>query len=332
MLERILKKKQQVDIKKYFADDYAHIMQLHMHIDAYREKHNKNFYKKCLYSKYNYLVVKGEKMQFGEDENFEDNSPEENPRERRIKQILLEENFKEAERKKHNIKKTNKKIDMPSKKRAFYYLGIFLITVTVICLILTEQIPWFYIKCNMVNNQNITLEGFYYKNFVNRNGGECIQINSLFEPVNGSYLLGLSTDDFVITSIISYYSFMILIFLGLCFTVFVILQRVFRYSSETMIIIQAFFSVAAAVVCVFLITIFIRFTAAHILFYHNADTISNIVRNANISFPVPVILIMLLSFVLKICFTIIKLSYKELEKKTEYDQIKGSKSTYSING
>ena len=266
-------------------------------------------------------------MQFGEDENFKDNSPEENPRERRIKQILLEENFKEAERKKHNIK-----IDMPSKKRPFYYLGVFLITAAVICLILTEQIPWFYIKCNMVNNQNITLEGFYYKNFVNRNGEECIQINSLFEPVNGSYLLGLSTDDFAITSIISYYSFMILIFLGLCFTIFVILQRVFRYSSETMIVIQAFFSAAAAVVCVFLITIFIRFAAAHILFYHNADTISNIVRNASISFPVPVILIMLLSFVLKICFTIIKLSYKELEKKIEDDQIKESKSIYSING
>ena len=270
-------------------------------------------------------------MKFGEDENFDDSSAERESRERIIKQKILDENYKKAELS-IGLKRGKKTFDIKSKKKPFSYLGIFLIIAAVVCLIITEQIPWFYVKYDINNNENMTtIEESYYKDFVNKNGNNYNQIRNLFEPINRSYLIGLSIDDFVATSILSYYSFLMLIFLGFFFTVFVVLYRVFKYSYETMIIIQSFFAATSAVVCVFLLFIFVKFIAAHVLFYYNTSMIHQILLNASISFPVPVIVIIIVSFILKICFVIVKSGYRELERMTTYST-KETGFTYKIHG
>lgn len=257
----------------------------------------------------------------GEDEKPEYNSIKKDSKDEIVKQKILDENYRRAEIS-LGLRKKEKKATVYSKKH-FFQFGVFLIIAAVICLVITEMIPWFYVKCEINDNGNTTiLKTNYYKDFLTRDGDDRNQIRELFEPINGSYLLGLSVDDFFSASIFSYYSFLILILLGLIFTVFAVLYMFSKLSHETMIVIQSVTSTVSAVICIFLLIVFIRFGAAYVLFYYNIDSINQMVSNASVSLPVPIIMIIIFSFILKICFTMVKLGYRELERKMKNDSIK----------
>lgn len=269
-------------------------------------------------------------MVSGEDKKSKDYSIKKNHEEDVVKQRILDENYKKAEVA-LGLRKKEKTVAV-HRRKTFFHLGVFLIIAAVICLIIIEHVPWFYVKCEVNDDGNTAvLKASYYKDFVNNDKKNYSQIEELFKPVDGIYPLGLSIDDFLVTSTLSYYSFLILVLIGLIFTVFAVLYRFSKFSYETIVIIQSITSLLSVVVCVFLIVIFIRFVAAYILLYYNISIINRIVSNASVSFPVPILMIIILSFVLKICFTMVRTGYRELERKMKYtSSMKGTGFTYRV--
>jgi hypothetical protein len=265
-------------------------------------------------------------METGEEEYSYEEIDQENMKNSRIKQMILDENFKKAQRN-HVQKNNQKKINIPSKKRPFLHSGIILIVFAIICIIIIDQVPWFYLRCDSQIQDGIIIEEYFFKGFESRNEIYCSQITQLFEYQNGTYPIGLSINDFDNTYSYSYYSFIAIAIIGLFFTILMFLNRFFKFSNNTSVIIQTVSSAIPAFICIILLIIFIRFLSGHLLFYHNSEIISNMFSNVYISFPTPLLIILILAFILKIQFTIMKLNYGELEKR--YVTEKKSEQTYN---
>lgn len=269
-------------------------------------------------------------MDLGKEENFKERSEGNDLRARKDKEFILEENYKKAESSLRE-KKVQKPI-IKTKKKPYFLLIVSLTIVAVFGMVIINQMPWMYIKYNSQIDENSTIEEFYYKNFENKNNQYYPEVVSLFEFQNGSYMLGLSVGDFEITNNLSYYSFIIWIAIGIIFLILTFLLKLFKISYDFAIILKSILCVLISGISIYLIYIFIKFISAQILLSHNLEFISQSLPNISLSFPTPLIIIIIMSFVLKINFSIIKINYRELQKIIVSKKQDKSDYTYEVRG
>ena len=251
-------------------------------------------------------------------------------RDRKNKQSLLDENFRKAEKRINKIYKDPEETIKP-KNPLFLFMAIMTV-VAVIGLIIINQIPWMYIKYTPHENQNTTIDELFYKNFEHENNQYSQEIDNLFIFKNGSYLLGLSKDDFTETNKQSFYSLTIWIVLGIIFLITTLALKLLKLPFRWIITLKSIFCVIVAVICIYLIFIFIKFASANLLLFHNTQFISSSLHNLSLSFPTPIIIILMMIFALKINFSIIKINYRELSKKPEEDTSEKPSYKYEVKG
>ncbi len=238
----------------------------------------------------------------------------------KIKQEILEEDFKKAKRKegKKEVDKKEKKV----RKKPFLLLGIALMIIGATCFVMVNQGPWLYVKYEDIENNNTTIEKIYYKDF-QLIDTEDEEINNFFEIQSQEYL-GVSSDDFTPYLKISNYVSYAFILLGAVFTVLEIVFKIRDVDYKKSLILHSFFATTAAVICIYFILISLKFLAYFILYLLNYEIIANFLAKPLILFIVPMLLVFVFATALKICFVALKTDYKEIE--TILDSKKPNKS------
>jgi hypothetical protein len=95
-------------------------------------------------------------------------------------------------------------------------------------------------------------------------------------------------------------------------------------------LINCFFAVITALLCIYLIFITVKFLGAEILLFYNANFISDNINNLALVFITPILLIIITSFLLKINTTILKLNINDFEK-TFYEKNKNKSFESGVN-
>jgi hypothetical protein len=251
-----------------------------------------------------------------------------------IKEEILDENFKRAE-KKQIFEKSRKPSSI---RKPFLKLGIVLIVLSIFCLIFINILPWMYIKVEVDNRGN---EQFFYRDFVNKdpeygiinesgNGTDFEEvIDSIFLSdckncsENSNHFIGLSKGDFSTLARYCSYAFILLIVIGLAFTVYETIEKLLKFSSHSVSIVHSTFATITIIICTYILYILIPFLSANILQLLNAPFLKALdISYLLIVFISPLIIIALILLMIRIGFAILKMNFNDLQEKFESDYIK----------
>ena len=155
----------------------------------------------------------------------------------KTKEKILDEAFKKAdvlrEKKIKNkrMKKTIKTVDRP-----FLRSGILIIIIAIIMLTFTEYSPWMYIdhETDMDSATHVIYRDFNQVEEINQTVLDLFQspCNNCSNNSNTQNYIGLTFDDFTNSPQTISNGIMILIVLGIIFTMFLIIDRFHRFSDE----------------------------------------------------------------------------------------------------
>lgn len=240
------------------------------------------------------------------------------------KEDILDESFRKAEISKGIRPKEGKKVV----KKPFLKLGIILIIVAIISLVIINYLPWVYIKYNAEYG---TIQEFFYKDFENKEGHYYPKIDHVFESPctncsnNSKNYLGITKNDFTDTPEITSYGFIILVLLGIIFTIFAILAKLRDYSLETVSMIHSTFAAATVIISIFIMLLNIKFLGLYFLLYYNRPFIETSgVNNVIMILLVPIIIVFISFAIIFIAFTVMKINFHEFEKKLKLDKSRSS--------
>ena len=238
-----------------------------------------------------------------------------------FKEKVLEEDFKKAAESMRKIKK--EEIEKKSKNKPFLKLGIYLTVISLICLlVINYQVPWIYVKHD--NNA----EFFYYKNSEIATSSNNTNFTTFFQSEKSDDYLGISSFDLKSTPITQSYLLYAIIALGIAFTIFNLIIRKKEFSMVNFRIIHSIIALSATSLCIYFIYITVKFLAPNILLYYNQNLIVKNVQNLGMIYIAPIILILLISITLKICFTVLKINFRDFEKIADKTKTKKSFSSF----
>lgn len=247
-------------------------------------------------------------------DSFQDEEFEEDfqiKKEQRIKQEFLEENFKKASTAIDKIKKEN--IKKPAKK-PFFKLGLCLILISIFCLIFLNLMPWAYIKYDNNVPELKTHEFFYYNTGKIDTISNDTTFTNFFKSGESYGYIGLSSNDITKTSEVQSCIFYAFIVIGIVFTIFEILFRKRDFSLKRYRLVHTFFALITAILSVYFIFISIKFIGANILIGYNIQFAFINIEKLAIVFIAPVILTFIVSGILKLSITVLKINFNEFEK------------------
>jgi len=237
----------------------------------------------------------------------------------KIRENILDKNFKIAEQKTKSkqISKT------PKKKKPLLKTGFILIIfgIIILAILKTNFVPWMYIGYDSGTEEGF-YENYYFSNFISEKTDINNTIEHFFSSKNASQLIGLTINDFKEEPKISYYLSLIIICLGIIFSIFVFIDKKYDFSILNLYLFQTIFVTILSIFLVYFIFIIVKFLGANLLLMVNNQIIYSKIPNLSYIFPVPIVLIILLSILLKLCFTVVKSNYKEIIELTEKDSTK----------
>lgn len=245
------------------------------------------------------------------DEDFTINIIPRNKNKNKIKDEVLDENFKKAEKKiNDNGNDLGKK-----KKQTFLKIGIVIFIVAILCLGIIKYVPWMYINYSPTEENSENFENFYYKNFYHEEKNINQTVEKFFNSQNSSKLTGIDINDFTIVPNLSNYIFYLLGLMGIVFTAIVLVDKKKDFFSfKNLTIFHTLFSAIVAILLIYLIFVNIGFLGAQILIFKNIALLNDIFTKLILTFPASIFLIGISSFFLKICLTIIKSNFQEINK------------------
>jgi hypothetical protein len=260
-------------------------------------------------------------MDLSEGKDFKEKSFISEQRKEKIKEKVLDEDFKKAtefsKKSKHNTERVE--------KRPFFNLGFGLIFVGVLCLLILNFTPWIYVKYDSNITSEKDIDFFYYRDFEQVGTNQNQEFATFFQQGNSSKFLGISDNDLTVIPNVGYYIFIVFVLLGMLFTainIFFIKKK--NANIENLRVIHSFFAGIVAILSIYFIYVGVKFFGAMILLIYNNHVISNDVSNLFLAYLAPIILIFIVAGVLKLSFTIIKVNIREMQKITDEEKTKSS--------
>jgi len=254
----------------------------------------------------------------------------------KTKEKILDEAFKKAdvlrEKKIKNkrLKKTIKTVDRP-----FLKSGILIIIIAIIMLAFIEYSPWMYINHETDEGSAIHI---IYRDF---NQGEKINqtVLDLFQSPcnncsnNSQNYIGLTFDDFTNSPQTISNGIMILIVLGIIFTVFLIIDKFHRFSDEFVLALHSLFSIGVIIISLVILINSIKFIGTYFLLYHNWSFIEiSGIKNANIVFLTPITLVILTLAIIRGVIITFNINFRQMENKFTIDKPETPYSTFRYEG
>jgi hypothetical protein len=202
---------------------------------------------------------------------------------------------------------------LKTKKKPILKLGLILVIFGIICLLIINLIPWSYViydnKISNLKNNEI----FYYPDKIEKFSND-INFTSFFESKDSNMYLGvnsLTSKTMLMTQSILLY---VIIFLGVILTIIGILIARSNFPIEKYKLLNCFFAVITALICIYLIFITVKFIGTEILLFYNGKVIFDNIENLALIFISPFVLIFIASCLLKISTTILKINLKHFDK------------------
>jgi hypothetical protein len=250
----------------------------------------------------------------------------------REKEKILDETFKKAKFLKEK-KTINKRIvkSIKTVDRPFLKSGILLIIVAIIMLVFIEYSPWMYINQETDKGSTIHL---VYRDFNQEEEINQTVLNLFQSPCNNcsnnsQNYIGLTLDDFTNSPKPITNGIIILMGLGIVFTVFLIIDKIRRFLDEIVCALHSLFSIAAIIVSLFILISSIKFIGTYLLIYHNWSFIEiSGIKNANIVFLTPILLVFLTLAIIRGAIITFKINFREMENKFTIDKPEEPYSTY----
>jgi len=226
-----------------------------------------------------------------------------------LKQEALDNSFKKAE----NKNKPKKEIKLPKKKKPILKIGFILIIFGLLLIVIlkTNIFPWMYISYDS-NFEDVSYDNSYFSNFISNKEDINQTVEKFFSSENSSKLIGLSDQDFFDIPKISFFISIAIIILGSIFSILVIIDKKLNFPLINLYIFQTIFVSFLILIFIYFISILTKFLGGNISIILNSKLINKSLNNANIIFPIPIIVIVILSILMKLCFTVIKSNFKEI--------------------
>lgn len=270
------------------------------------------------------------------DENKDDGSLIKRKKKEKVKEEILDETFKKAE----FLKKTQPAQEKrKTGEKPFFKSGIMIIIIAIIALALINYTPWMYAKYDVGDTST---QQFFYKDFENEefeNNETCQKVMNLFESNctnctdNSQNYIGLTVKDFETMPKLTTYGFIALIVLGLFFTIFVIIDRFRNFAFEKSYLVCSIFTAGYVVTSVFILLLSIKFLASHFLLYHNDPFIKTSgLTNITLIFLAPIIIIVFCCAIMKGSMMVMKINFREMEKRLESEEPKKKRSIFRYGG
>jgi len=263
---------------------------------------------------------------------LDDDSLTTEKKDERKKEKILDDTFKKAKFLKEK-KTINKRIvkSIKTVNRPFSKSGILLIIVAIIMLVFVEYSPWMYINQETDKSSTIHLvyRDFNQEEEINQTVLDLFQSPCNNCSNNSQNYIGLTFDDFTSSPKIITNGIIILMILGIVFTVFLIIDKFHRFLDEIVFALHSLFSIAAIIISLVILMSSIKFIGTYFLIYHNWSFIEiSGIKNANIVFLTPIILALLALAIIRGAIITFKINFREMENKFTIDKTEEPYSTY----
>jgi len=250
----------------------------------------------------------------------------------RKKEKILDETFKKAKFLKEK-KTINQKIvkSIKTVDRQFLKSGILIIIVAITMLIFVEYSPWMYINQETDDGSTIHL---LYRDFNQEEEINQTVLNLFQSPCdncsnNSQNYIGLTFNDFSSSPKTITNGIIILMILGIVFTIFLIIDKFRRFLDEIVFALHSLFSIAVIIVSLVILISSIKFIGTYFLIYHNWSFIEiSGIKNANIVFLTPIILALIALAIIRGAIITFKINFREMENKFTIDSPEEPYSTY----
>jgi hypothetical protein len=229
----------------------------------------------------------------------------------KVKEEILDENFKKAS---ISVNKTKTEEKLKPKKKPFLKLGLFLIVIGIICLLIMNVVPWAYAKYDNKTSGFKDNEIFYYTDSTIDNLGNDTNFSSFFESTDSYKYLSVRSDDLTSFTRVQTYILIAIIVIGVIFTIFSILLKRSDFPLEKYKLFHCIFAFITAILCIYFIFITIKFMGANMLVFYNANFVSSNIENLSLIFIAPIVLLFIVSGILKMTTTILKINFNDFEK------------------
>ena len=263
---------------------------------------------------------------------LDDDSLTTEKKDERKKEKILDDTFKKAKFLKEK-KTINKRIvkSIKTVNRPFSKSGILLIIVAIIMLVFVEYSPWMYINQETDKSSTIHLvyRDFNQEEEINQTVLDLFQSPCNNCSNNSQNYIGLTFDDFTSSPKIITNGIIILMILGIVFTVFLIIDKFHRFLDEIVFALHSLFSIAAIIISLVILMSSIKFIGTYFLIYHNWSFIEiSGIKNANIVFLTPILLVFLTLAIIRGAIITFKINFREMENKFTIDKTEEPYSTY----
>jgi len=271
------------------------------------------------------------------DENADENFLLKRRKKEKVKEEILDETFKKAEflRKTQPTQEKGKTSEKP-----FFKSGLIIIIIAIAAIAVINYTPWMYAKYDI---GDISTQQFFYKDFENeeiKNNETYYQnVTYLFESPctnctnNSQNYIGLTINDFKNIPKLTTYGFIALIIMGLIFTIFVIIDRFRNFSFEKSYLVCSIFTAGYVITSVFILLLSIKFLASHFLIYYNGSFIKTSgMSNVALIFLAPIMMIFFSCAIMKGSMMVMKINFREVEKRLEPEESKRAHSTFRYGG
>jgi len=205
-------------------------------------------------------------------------------------------------------------------KKPFFKIGFIILIISIIFLGIINYIPWMYISYES-SSQSDLIEDAYYKDFEN-NGIKNDEINDFFNSKNSSLLIGLDADDFSSIPGTNNYICFLLIVLSICFILITLIDKKINFTAEKLFTLNTVLTSIVIVLNIYLIYTLTIFLGANISSFTNIEILNDTFPKLTIIFPAPLVTISASAILTKICFTVIKSNYKEMQKLSDVKKFK----------
>jgi len=250
----------------------------------------------------------------------------------RKKEKILDETFKKAKFLKEK-KTINQKIvkSIKTVDRQFLKSGILIIIVAITMLIFVEYSPWMYINQETDKSSTIHL---VYRDFNQEEEINQTVLNLFQSPCNNcsnnsQNYIGLTFNDFSSSPKTITNGIIILMILGIVFTIFLIIDKFRRFLDEIVFALHSLFSIAVIIISLVILISSIKFIGTYFLIYHNWSFIEiSGIKNANIVFLTPIILALIALAIIRGAIITFKINFREMENKFTIDSPEEPYSTY----
>jgi len=230
------------------------------------------------------------------------------------------------------------KVDLKKQhKKPIIKTSFIVIILALFAIIAGQFLPWMYLKYDGETNCS---EYFINRNFetlgCNTEDVSPEIINLFSSPTSnqGRYsgsFIGVTIDDFTSVPITSFYIFLIMIIISVIFSIYIIIDKTKKFNLDNKSLFYSIYGALCILLCLIVLSLSLKFIASYFMLYLNQTNIQSIgIIDARIVYIVPIIFTILTLIIIKSFLTIIKLNYRDIDKRIEKENCERRFQTYKF--